>query len=321
MRAISTGGLLAALSSLAILGAAAQPAPDTAAEQHAAAKGPAPIVAWASKPDKLVPYTAPNRLIYRLADVLAAHKGKQSWAQTVHTSRDFIGQWISMAPGEKTKTVFYADDRVFWVVQSGQMRVTIEGQEPFIASKGFLVQVPERLQYSMQTVGDQPALRFEVRPSGEPPQYPLSETPTPVKGVKYIQATYSGHGDYDKVNHPFIDFQKQIVQGGEKIGVWLRDDHTYVTILRSPKGIPTPPPTSKGHFHENFPEFWLVIEGTQQFLVEGEKLVTAHDGDLVATPVGRWHRAEPYGDGPSTRLAYIPRAGNLHWFEPGDTGD
>ena len=67
-----------------------------------------------------------------------------------------------MAPGDKTKTQFYADDRVFWVVQSGQMKVTIEGQEPFVASKGFLVQVPHRNVYSMETVGDKPSLRFEV---------------------------------------------------------------------------------------------------------------------------------------------------------------
>jgi hypothetical protein len=43
------------------------------------------------------------------------------------------------------------------------------------------------------------------------------------------------------------------------------------------------------------------------------------DGDLVATPIGRWHRAEPYGDGPSTRLAFIPRPDNLHWFQPKPT--
>jgi quercetin dioxygenase-like cupin family protein len=50
--------------------------------------------------------------------------------------------------------------------------------------------------------------------------------------------------------------------------------------------------------------------------VEGEKLVTVHDGDLVAAPTGRWHRATPAGDGPSTRLAYIPRPDNLHWYQP-----
>jgi mannose-6-phosphate isomerase-like protein (cupin superfamily) len=293
----------------------------TPAQATAPAPGDKNILAWAAKPAALMPYTPPNRLVYRLADILAAHKGKQSWAQSVVLTRDFIGQWISMAPGEKTKTVFYADDRVFWEIQSGQMRVTIQGQDPFVASKGFLVQVPKRLTYSMETVGDTPVLRFEVRPAGEPPQYPISEKPTPMPGVQYVQAVFTGHGDYDKVNRPFIDFQKQIVQGGEKIGVWVRDDHTYVTILRSEKGLPTPPDTEWGHFHENFPEFWLIVEGTQQFLVEGEKLVTVQDGDLVATPMGRWHRAEPYGDGPSTRLAFIPRPDNLHWYQPGQAGE
>lgn len=298
----------------------AAPAPDQATLVRAARPPAKPIVAWAAKPATLPPYKAPNKLVYRLADVLAAHKGKKSWTQPVFASRDFVGEWISMAPGEKTKTKFYADDRVFWVVESGAMKVSIEGQEPFIATKHFLVQVPKRLQYSMETVGDEPVLRFQMRPAGESPDYPLSETPTPVKGVKYVQATYTGHGNYDKINSPYIDFEKDIVQGGQKRGVWIRDDHTYVTILRSQKGVPTPPDTEWGHFHANFPELWLIIEGTQQFLVEGEKLVTVHDGDIVEAPTGRYHRAMPYGDGPSTRLAYIPRPDNLHWFQPNATG-
>jgi mannose-6-phosphate isomerase-like protein (cupin superfamily) len=321
---------LAAVAALALTGAAMiadqqAAAQDAAAPDQAtlvrAARPPAkPIVAWAQKPTKLAPYVAPNKLVYRLADVLAAHKGKASWKQEVFSSRDFIGEWISMAPDEKTKTQFYADDRVFWVVESGAMKVTIEGQEPFIATKHFLVQVPKRLQYSMETVGSEPVLRFQMRPAGEAPNYPLSETPTPVKGITYVQATYTGHGDYDKINHPYIDFEKQIVQGGDKTGVWIRDDHTYVTILRSPKGVPTPPDNQWGHFHANFPEIWLIVEGTQQFLVEGEKLVTVSDGDLVAAPTGRYHRAMPFGDGPSTRLAYIPRPDNLHWFQPDEAG-
>ena len=222
-----------------------------------------------------------------------------------------------MAPGEKTKTQFYADDRVFWVVESGQMKVTIEGQEPFIASKHFLIQVPKRLQYSMETVGSEPVLRFQMQPAGESPDYPLSETPTPVKGVKYIQATYTGHGDYDKVNRALHRFRKADRAGRRKDAACGSATTTpIVTILRSQKGVPTPPDNVWGHFHANFPEIWLIVEGTQQFLVEGEKLVTVHDGDLVAAPTGRWHRAMPYGDGPSTRLAYIPRPDNLHWYQP-----
>ncbi len=320
---MSSGKICAAIagfSLLALTGAQAQQQQD-AAKAVAAARGNQPTLAWASKPARLPAFQAPNKLVWRLSDILAAHKGKQSWRQPVVKTRDFVGNWISMAPGEKTKTVFHADDRTFWEVQSGQMRVTIQGQEPFIASKHFLVQVPKRLTYSMETVGNEPVLYFEVEPAGEPPQYPITETPTPVPGFKYIQATYTGHGNYDNINHPFIDFDKDIVQDGKKNGVWIRDDHTYVTILRSQKGVPTPPDTEWGHMHANFPEFWLIVEGQQQFLVEGEKLVNVSDGDIVATTEGRWHRAEPYGDGPSTRLAFIPRPDNLHWFQPKTGGN
>ncbi len=67
-----------------------------------------------------------------------------------------------MAPGEKTKKQFFADDRVFWIVQSGRMRVSIDGQEPFVATKGFMVQVPHRVPYSIETEGSEASLRFEV---------------------------------------------------------------------------------------------------------------------------------------------------------------
>ena len=172
----------------------------------------------------------------------------------------------------------------------------------------------------METVGDEPVLRFQVTPTGGSPEYPLSETPTPIPGMKYVQATYTGRGKYDDVNRPYIDFDKEIVQGGKRIGVWVQDDHTYVTILRSQKGV-TPKDTDLGHFHENFPEFLLIIEGQQSFKVEGEKEMTIGDGDVMQARIGDWHRAEPSGDGPSTRLAFIPRPGNLHWYQPGGSGD
>jgi hypothetical protein len=57
-----------------------------------------------------------------------------------------------MAPGAKTKTVLYFDDRVFWAVESGRMRLNIEGQQPFVAKTGFLVKAAPRLAYTMETV-------------------------------------------------------------------------------------------------------------------------------------------------------------------------
>jgi hypothetical protein len=277
---------------------------------------PAPLHAWAPQPVKLAPFTAPNKPLKRLADILARHKGKRDWAETEVLTRDYIGEYISMGPGQKTKTLFWADDRVFWWVQSGQMKVSIEGQEPFIASKGFLVQVPYRIPYSMETVGDEPVLRFEVRAAGEVPSYPATETPIPVKGWKFVDTIYTGRGKYDEINKPYLDFEKVVVQGGAKGGGFVRDDHTWANVIRAP-GVPTPPPSSWGHFHENFDEFWVVMEGQLEFLIEGEPLIRAEVGDIVFAPEERWHRALSVGTGMSTRLAITPRPPSLHYYQPG----
>jgi len=280
---------------------------------------PAPLTAWAPQPVKPAPYIAPNKPLKKFVDIMARHRGKTDWSETEVLTRDFIGQYISMGPGKKTKTLFYADDRVYWVVMSGQMRVTIDGVEPFIASKGFLVQVPYRVPYSMETVGDAPSLRFEVRPAGETPSYPISETPDAARGMKFIRADYTGRGKYDDVNKPYVDFEKDIVAAGGKGGGAVKDDHTWANIIRS-QGIPTPPDTNFGHFHENFAEFWIVMEGKEDFLIEGVPLITADVGDVVFAPEERWHRATAAGTGMGTRLAITPRPPSLHYYQPDHAG-
>lgn len=285
----------------------------------ASAPSAAPLTAWAPQPLNPAPYTAPNKPLKRFADIMARHRGKADWSETEVLTRDFIGQYISMAPGKKTKTLFYADDRVYWVVVSGQMRVTIEGVEPFIASKGFLVQVPYRIPFSMETVGDAPALRFEVRPAGETPSYPIAETPDPAKGMKFVKANYSGRGKYDDVNKPYVDFEKDIVAANGKGGGAVKDDHTWANIIRS-QGVPTPAADNFGHFHENFAEFWLIMEGREEFLIEGEPLISAEYGDIVFAPEERWHRALAAGTGMGTRLAITPRPPSLHYYQPDRAG-
>jgi mannose-6-phosphate isomerase-like protein (cupin superfamily) len=277
---------------------------------------------WAAKPIPPTAFAPPNRLIWRLSDILATHKGQMSWRQPVVKTRDFEADWISMAPGEKTKSVFYADDRVFWVVESGQMRVNIEGQEPFIATKGFLVQAAPRLSYSMETVGTAPVLRFEVRPAGEMPSYPIDETPTPVKGWTFIKSRITDTGSYDQYNKPYLDFLKDVVGANAGSSNFVWDGHTAAHIIRG-KGIPPPPPTSLGHFHENMVELWIVLEGELDFLIEGEPIVTGTVGDVVHAPNERWHRATFHGTGMATRLAITPRnkEGQVHYLQPDAPGD
>ena len=126
------------------------------------AQQPTQIEVWTPLPVKPNPFVPPHRPWTKLSDVLAKHKGQQNWAELIVDDNLFHGEYISMAPGARTPRRFHQDNRAFWIVQDGQIRFTIEGQAPFVATKGFLVQVPKRLVYSMETVGDRPSLRFEV---------------------------------------------------------------------------------------------------------------------------------------------------------------
>jgi len=278
-----------------------------------------PITAWAPRPAKLTPYAAPSRPLWKLSDLLARHAGDKDWTQVLAETPEFRAQFVSMAPGEKTKPLFYADDRVFWVVQSGQVMFKIEGQEPFTASKGFLVQVPPRVPFQLQTVGSEPSLRFEVRPA-EAPIFPISEAPPPTPGIRYMRASFKGRGAYDAVNKPFLDFRREVLEGGNRPPkTFLSDPYFSVEVFR---GLPQPlPPDSDwGHFRANYPGLWFVLEGKQEFLIEGEKPFTAGEGDVVFAPIGRFHRVTAGGDGTSTRLAINARPGNLHWYQPGAAG-
>ena len=125
-------------------------------------------LSWAPKPDTPPPYVAPNKPVTRIATVLAKHAGQASWTEDVIETQRYSAKWIQMAPGEKTRTQFYGDDRTVWVVWGGQLRFNIQGQPSFVATKGFLVQVPLRVPYSLETVGTEPSLRFEITARPQP---------------------------------------------------------------------------------------------------------------------------------------------------------
>jgi len=277
------------------------------------AQRPAPILAWSPKPVPATPWNAPQRPIWRLSEILAKHRGQPAWSELIVDDKDFTAKYIAMAPGAPTRPQMWADSRAFWVVQDGQIRFRIQGQPEFVASKGFLVQVPERVSYSMETVGDRPSLRFEVVQHGATPVYPIDVTPPKVPGKNYVKVSFTGQGSYDETNKPFLDFQ-DVVGGRARGGAFVKDDKTFANIIRG-QGTPPPPPTNLGHFHVDYNEFWLVMEGKIDYLLEGRPLLTGDVGDVVYAPQGRWHRASWGGTGMSTRLAINPRPNGMHNYQ------
>ena len=288
------------------------------------------IEVWAPLPTKANPFIPPNKPLTKIAALLAKHKGERTWTETVVSDSLFHGAYISMAPGEKTPRRFHQDNRAFWIVQDGQIRFTIEGQEPFVASKGFLVQVPKRLVYSMETVGDKSSLRFEVTMANSHTMYPIDETPVPIPGVKFERASVaSAKGAYDEANVPFIDYNQTIAghpKPKKNQNQFIGDSHdggyVNVGIANIIRGDPkTQPPAREddlGHFHITGPEFWFVLEGQMEFKIGSVPIFVAEQGDIAYAPAQTWHRVRFAGTGMATRLAIVGYA-NSHVFQP--TGD
>lgn len=278
-----------------------------------------PQVVWSPKSVKLTGWKAPHKPVWKLSEILAAHKGKANWSQTVVDDEHLRADYIQMAPGDKTPRRLHPDTREWWVIQDGQIRFTIDGQEPFVASKGYLVQVPYRTFYSMETVGDKPSLRFEVNIAGAKTQYPVDEKPPTLPGFEFVKTTVTGKGKYENGNRPFIDFNA-VVAGTETQRRFIADDRAVSNIIfGDPKTQRPVADSDKGHFHPECAEFWFILLGKMEYKMEGAGMIYADQGDIVYAPRMHWHRPRFAGDGPACRLAMNGFQDIAHMFEATDS--
>jgi mannose-6-phosphate isomerase-like protein (cupin superfamily) len=268
---------------------------------------------WAPVPSTPNGWVAPNKPHTKVSDLIAAHKGQASWRQPVVRDVLLGGDYVQMAPGTKTPRQFQPDNPIWWVVQSGEVRFTIEGQEPFVAKKGFLVQVPYRNVYQLEAVGAEPALFYEVKVTNSPTMYPADETPVPEPGMQFVKVRISGKANYSDTVRPFLDFHGDIAAGKKVAGAFVSDARAFANVIR---GLPQEDnPRDKGHFHEVSAEFWFILEGTINYKIGDLPIFDATQGDVVFVPKQMWHRAHHGGTGYSTRLAMNGYPNLLHNFQ------
>jgi mannose-6-phosphate isomerase-like protein (cupin superfamily) len=271
---------------------------------------------WAPKPAVLTPWTAPNKPHWKLSEVLEAHKGQKSWKIPIVRDEFLRADYIQMAPGERTPRRAHPDTREWWVVQDGEIRFTIDGQKPFVAKKGYLVQVPYRTFYTMETVGDKPSLRFEVNIAGARTMYPAEDKPPMLDGYTFVKTTVASKGTYDQGNRPYIDFDS-VMAGTEKQRRFIADDRAVSNIIiGDAKSLPPVTDADKGHFHAECAEFWFILEGKMDYKIEGTPQILADQGDIVYAPRGHWHRPRFAGEGQACRLAMNGFQDIAHYFEP-----
>lgn len=271
------------------------------------------ILVWAPMPKAPNAWLAPNRPHTKLSDLVAAHTGQASWREPIVRDTLLVADYVQMAPGDKTRRQFQPDNPIWWVVQSGEFRFSIEGLDPFVATKGCLVQVPYRNIYQFEAVGAAPALMLEVKVADSPTMYPADETPLPVSGMEFVKVRISGKAKYSDTVRPFLDFNGALAAGKRVAGAFVSDPRAFANVIR---GLPQEDnPNDKGHFHEVSAEFWFVLEGTINYKIGDLPVFDAVQGDVVFVPKQMWHRAHHGGTGYSTRLAMNGYPQLLHNFQ------
>ena len=274
---------------------------------------PVPTSAWAAKPVKTPGYTGIQKPWTKLADLKAKHKGQTTWRDLIVDDGRLTGEYFSAAPGTKVTPRFHPDTREWFAVVEGEVRVEIEGQEPFTATRGSLVNIPRQTIYSLETIGNAPSLRFAVNVTGAKTLYPDAvERPAPPKGTEWMQVRINRTpGRYDEFNQPHLNIH-QAASKNEKYsgGRFVRDDKSEMLVLYGhEKNMPPLDPADKGHFHAESAEFWLVFSGKIRYAFEGQQPFIASEGDVVYVPSNTWHATRYIGDN-ACRLSITEYVGN-----------
>jgi mannose-6-phosphate isomerase-like protein (cupin superfamily) len=282
-----------------------------------------PLV-WAPKLVKLPGYTAPHRPHTKLADLKARHRSEMDWQEVVVDDDHLNGVYVSMAPGKRTQPRLHPDTREWWVIMGGQIRFNIDGQESFTASKGWLVQVPYRTAYTMETVGNEPSLRFEVNIAHAKTLYPRDQKPPQMNGYEWTLVRLpQPRGVYDRGNKPYLIYDEiaaKIDQQGKKSGQarFVNDDRAVSNVIYGrASDLPRADPADRGHYHAECAEFWVILAGQIEYKIEGQDTFIAETGDIVYVPKMTFHRPRFYGDKPACRLAMNGYPEIAHLFDAG----
>ncbi len=300
--------VIAALASSSTFVAAQQPAPR-----------PVSTAVWAPKPVKTPGYKTGLQPWVKLADVKAKHKGQQNWTEVVADDGRLSGAYVAAASGSKTVKLFHPDTREWFGVIEGEVRVDIEGQDPFTATRGSLVNIPRQTIYTVETIGNAPSLRFTLNVSGAKTVYPKEiAPPPPPAGMEWTEARINRTpGRYDEFNSPHVNIHAAAAKD-EKYsgGRFVRDDKSEMLIIYGhEKNMPPLDPNDKGHFHAESAEMWLVFSGQIRYKFEGQDPFIASEGDVVYVPSNTWHATRFIGDN-ACRLSITEYVGNALLLPP-----
>jgi quercetin dioxygenase-like cupin family protein len=263
-------------------------------------------VFWAEKTAGGV-YTAPNKPLVRLADLKAKHAGQKTWGEVVVQDAWQQAEYKSATRGTRLPRRFHPDTAELLVVVEGQLRVEIEGLEPFVATRGSLVNILRGTMFSWEVTGDQPALWVDINPLNFQTLY-AADGPAPA-GANMVKVSFNrAPAAYASPNLPHWNLF-EAAKAGPPGGPRTQQDHLFASPIYGTAPASTPntaafnPASTFGHMHPGMAEWWVVQAGQISGRFENTGEFVGSEGDILYAPPMMWHQMAFQGTEPACRLA------------------
>jgi len=274
-------------------------------------------------------YAAPNRPIWRKAELLKAHAGQNNWSELIIRDAEQEATYNSGAPGSRLSRRLHPDTTTVIVVLEGELAMTVEGQQPVTAKRGAILNIMKSTIYSWEVTGSANALWVQVHPANYRTAYPVADTPPAAPaGHQNVRVAFNRTpapygGNNRLMNNTFDDYIL-----GCRTGAAVDNDHIWVSPLLGyvnaaenrcnpgqtgnigsgplpPGAKPFDPAAIFGHMHAGPAEWWIVQVGRIRGQFEGMGEYHAEEGDVLYAAPMMWHQMGAEAtSGPNVRLAF-----------------
>jgi len=321
---IAAAALVAAACGAPVFAQDAAPAP-AGGRGGRGGRGPAEV--WYVNKTLGGVYKPPMRPLWKLTELKQMHVGQASWTEQIILDPEQDATYNQGAPGSKATPRLHPDTPTVFVVVSGQVHFTVEGQEPVTATRGAIINIMKSTIFSYEVTGNQSALWVEVNPTNYKTVYPVDgPPPAPSKDGAVIKIAFNHTpAAYTPPNRlAFNTFEDEIANC--KVGTVVLDDHLFASPLLGylnpadnkcgtgsgnigsgalkPGEPPFDPHTVFGHMHAGPAEWWIVQVGQIRGQFENVGEFHAVEGDVLYAAPMMWHQmAAEAPSGPNVRLA------------------
>jgi mannose-6-phosphate isomerase-like protein (cupin superfamily) len=313
---------LAAIVFGALVGVRALPI--LAAQNAEPARGGAPEMWWVNKTKGGV-YNPPMRPLWKLSDLKRMHAGQNNWQEQIIKDPEQDATYNSAAPGTRFGLRLHPDTPTVFVVIAGEVRFSVEGQQPVTATRGSIVNIMKTTLFSYEAAGTQNALWVEVNPANYKTVYPASgPQPPPASSGGIVKVSFNHTpAPYSPPNQLHWNLFDDGFGKCAPAGARVMDDHIFASPLigyvnpadnKCPGGRgnvgggptqgPFNPNSTFGHMHAGPAEWWIVQVGAISGKFEGVGEYHATEGDVLYAAPMTWHQmGAEASSGPSVRLA------------------